>query len=131
MADHDPAGIAAKVLTVSDGVVHGTREDRSGLRHFRWLYWWTDLSSADWAIPFPASAFLEIDGATVDLSHGDVILHSLVPPAGADRREPSATLEREGGYGLSLILMLADETRYERTDGGTTVRLRWTRELRG
>ena len=24
------AGLAAKVLTVSDGVVHGTREDRSG-----------------------------------------------------------------------------------------------------
>jgi molybdopterin adenylyltransferase len=31
MADHDPSGIAAKVLTVSDGVVHGTREDRSGV----------------------------------------------------------------------------------------------------
>lgn len=31
MADHDPTGIAAKVLTVSDGVVHGTREDRSGV----------------------------------------------------------------------------------------------------
>ena len=25
------AGLAAKVLTVSDGVVHGTREDRSGV----------------------------------------------------------------------------------------------------
>lgn len=30
MPDHDAAGLAAKVLTVSDGVVHGTREDRSG-----------------------------------------------------------------------------------------------------
>jgi len=30
MPDHDTAGLAAKVLTVSDGVVHGTREDRSG-----------------------------------------------------------------------------------------------------
>ena len=30
MADTDSTGIAAKVLTVSDGVVHGTREDRSG-----------------------------------------------------------------------------------------------------
>lgn len=31
MPDHDAAGLAAKVLTVSDGVVHGTREDRSGV----------------------------------------------------------------------------------------------------
>lgn len=31
MPDHDTAGLAAKVLTVSDGVVHGTREDRSGV----------------------------------------------------------------------------------------------------
>jgi molybdenum cofactor synthesis domain-containing protein len=30
MADPAPAPLAAKVLTVSDGVVHGTREDRSG-----------------------------------------------------------------------------------------------------
>lgn len=30
MADNDTAGIQAKVLTVSDGVIHGTREDRSG-----------------------------------------------------------------------------------------------------
>jgi molybdenum cofactor synthesis domain-containing protein len=30
MADHEPAPLAAKVLTVSDGVVHGTREDASG-----------------------------------------------------------------------------------------------------
>jgi molybdopterin adenylyltransferase len=30
MADHDVTGIHAKVLTVSDGVIHGTREDRSG-----------------------------------------------------------------------------------------------------
>ena len=30
MPDHDTAGLAAKVLTVSDGVVHGTREDKSG-----------------------------------------------------------------------------------------------------
>ncbi len=30
MADHDPTGIEAKVLTVSDGVIAGTREDRSG-----------------------------------------------------------------------------------------------------
>jgi molybdopterin adenylyltransferase len=30
MTDTDPGGIAAKVLTVSDGVVAGTREDRSG-----------------------------------------------------------------------------------------------------
>lgn len=30
MADHDTSGLAAKVLTVSDGVVAGTREDRSG-----------------------------------------------------------------------------------------------------
>jgi molybdopterin adenylyltransferase len=30
MADQDPAGILAKVLTVSDGVVAGTRDDRSG-----------------------------------------------------------------------------------------------------
>lgn len=30
MPDHDTGGLAAKVLTVSDGVVHGTREDRSG-----------------------------------------------------------------------------------------------------
>ncbi len=28
--DRPAAGLAAKVLTVSDGVVHGTREDRSG-----------------------------------------------------------------------------------------------------
>lgn len=27
---HEPAPLQAKVLTVSDGVVHGTREDRSG-----------------------------------------------------------------------------------------------------
>jgi molybdopterin adenylyltransferase len=31
MADHDTTGIRAKVLTVSDGVVAGTREDRSGV----------------------------------------------------------------------------------------------------
>jgi molybdenum cofactor synthesis domain-containing protein len=31
MADRDPAGIDAKVLTVSDGVIAGTREDRSGV----------------------------------------------------------------------------------------------------
>jgi molybdenum cofactor synthesis domain-containing protein len=31
MPDHDTAGIDAKVLTVSDGVIHGTREDRSGV----------------------------------------------------------------------------------------------------
>ena len=30
MPDHDTSGLHAKVLTVSDGVVHGTREDRSG-----------------------------------------------------------------------------------------------------
>ena len=30
MADQDASGLAAKVLTVSDGVVAGTREDRSG-----------------------------------------------------------------------------------------------------
>jgi molybdopterin adenylyltransferase len=30
MADQDPAGILAKVLTVSDGVIAGTRDDRSG-----------------------------------------------------------------------------------------------------
>ena len=31
MADHDPTGIQAKVLTVSDGVIAGTREDKSGV----------------------------------------------------------------------------------------------------
>jgi molybdopterin adenylyltransferase len=31
MADRDTSGIEAKVLTVSDGVVAGTREDRSGV----------------------------------------------------------------------------------------------------
>jgi molybdopterin adenylyltransferase len=31
MADHDTTGIHAKVLTVSDGVIAGTREDRSGV----------------------------------------------------------------------------------------------------
>lgn len=31
MPDHDAAGLAAKVLTVSDGVVAGTREDTSGV----------------------------------------------------------------------------------------------------
>lgn len=31
MPDHDTSGLLAKVLTVSDGVVHGTREDRSGV----------------------------------------------------------------------------------------------------
>ncbi len=30
MPDHDTAGLVAKVLTVSDGVIHGTREDKSG-----------------------------------------------------------------------------------------------------
>lgn len=30
MADHDSSGLSAKVLTVSDGVIAGTREDRSG-----------------------------------------------------------------------------------------------------
>lgn len=30
MPDHDTGGLAAKVLTISDGVIHGTREDRSG-----------------------------------------------------------------------------------------------------
>lgn len=30
MPDNDTSGLAAKVLTVSDGVIHGTREDRSG-----------------------------------------------------------------------------------------------------
>ncbi len=30
MPDNDVSGLEAKVLTVSDGVVHGTREDRSG-----------------------------------------------------------------------------------------------------
>lgn len=30
MPDHDAAGLTAKVLTVSDGVIHGTREDKSG-----------------------------------------------------------------------------------------------------
>ncbi|MEO5842503.1 MAG: MogA/MoaB family molybdenum cofactor biosynthesis protein [Acidimicrobiales bacterium] len=31
MSDRDPTGIDAKVLTVSDGVIHGTREDKSGV----------------------------------------------------------------------------------------------------
>lgn len=31
MSDEATAGLEAKVLTVSDGVVHGTREDRSGV----------------------------------------------------------------------------------------------------
>jgi len=31
MPDHDSGGLSAKVLTVSDGVIHGTREDRSGV----------------------------------------------------------------------------------------------------
>jgi molybdenum cofactor synthesis domain-containing protein len=31
MADHQTSGIQAKVLTVSDGVIAGTREDRSGV----------------------------------------------------------------------------------------------------
>ena len=30
MADQDTSGLQAKVLTVSDGVIHGTREDKSG-----------------------------------------------------------------------------------------------------
>ena len=30
MADTDPAGLHAKILTISDGVIAGTREDRSG-----------------------------------------------------------------------------------------------------
>jgi molybdenum cofactor synthesis domain-containing protein len=30
MADQETHGLAAKVLTASDGVIHGTREDRSG-----------------------------------------------------------------------------------------------------
>ena len=30
MPDHDPTDLLAKVLTVSDGVVAGTREDRGG-----------------------------------------------------------------------------------------------------
>jgi len=30
VSDRDPAGLAAKVLTVSDGVIAGVREDRSG-----------------------------------------------------------------------------------------------------
>ena len=30
MPDHDAAGLQAKVLTVSDGVIDGTREDKSG-----------------------------------------------------------------------------------------------------
>lgn len=30
MADHDTSGLHAKVLTVSDGVIHRTREDKSG-----------------------------------------------------------------------------------------------------
>jgi len=30
MPDHDTSGLAAKVLTVSDGVIHGTRQDKSG-----------------------------------------------------------------------------------------------------
>jgi molybdenum cofactor synthesis domain-containing protein len=30
MPDHDTSGLYAKVLTVSDGVIHGTREDKSG-----------------------------------------------------------------------------------------------------
>jgi len=30
MADHDSSDISAKVLTVSDGVIAGTREDKSG-----------------------------------------------------------------------------------------------------
>ncbi len=31
MPDHATEGLLAKVLTVSDGVIHGTREDRSGV----------------------------------------------------------------------------------------------------
>lgn len=31
MPDHDTSDLAAKVLTVSDGVIHGTREDKSGV----------------------------------------------------------------------------------------------------
>ena len=31
MSDRDPTGIDAKVLTISDGVIHGTREDKSGV----------------------------------------------------------------------------------------------------
>jgi molybdopterin adenylyltransferase len=31
MSDRDPTGIDAKVLTVSDGVIHGAREDKSGV----------------------------------------------------------------------------------------------------
>jgi len=30
MPDHDTSGLVAKVLTVSDGVIHRTREDKSG-----------------------------------------------------------------------------------------------------
>jgi len=30
MPDHDTSDLDAKVLTVSDGVIHGTREDKSG-----------------------------------------------------------------------------------------------------
>ena len=30
MPDHNTSGLDAKVLTVSDGVIHGTREDKSG-----------------------------------------------------------------------------------------------------
>ncbi len=30
MAEHEAAGLQAKVLTVSDGVIEGTREDKSG-----------------------------------------------------------------------------------------------------
>lgn len=31
MPDRDTSGLSAKVLTVSDGVIYGTREDRSGV----------------------------------------------------------------------------------------------------
>ena len=31
MPDHDTSDLDAKVLTVSDGVIHGTREDKSGV----------------------------------------------------------------------------------------------------
>lgn len=37
MSDRDPAGLAAKVLTVSDGVIAGTRDDRSGEALFELL----------------------------------------------------------------------------------------------
>ena len=67
MSDRDPNGIEAKVLTVSDGVVHGTRDDRSGAALVEQL---TDAGFAVVDHRVVADGTDNVAGALTDLAAG-------------------------------------------------------------